>query len=179
MRGKTTRRLASTYYQQMSLRICKWKTFRFTPLLDYMTEKQKHDFRLAAHQCSSLGADLCDYVSAQFNVFDRVSDKRNRIILPMPHHMHGPNAKRRWEKFAAGDRYLRDEGDIVSAAKRVAGSDGHVFDVEAVHDQFFREDRKLASLAAMLKVSPEAVLQKHKTQFSPEFLAMRGVRLAA
>lgn len=97
----------------------------------------------------------------------------------MPHHMHGDNAERRYVERDEPKR-RRSEAEMVCAAKRnVPYSDGNVFDVEAIHGKWFREERMLSSMSKVMNVEPAVVLKHHAKRFSPEFLFIMGVPLLA
>lgn len=180
LRGKMTRRITEAYYESMWVRTSRFHKFRFNIVLQSLTEAQEMQFRKASHQCSRLGALYQDYIDSQFNVFDTVSDIKQKSILPMPHHLHGDNAARRYINRNDGTRHRQTEADLIMRAKRnIPFSDGNVFDVQEVQKQFFRDQRKLESLSMMLKISPKRVLDQYPAQFSPEFISYRTVVAAA
>lgn len=176
MRGKLTRRIIVAYYQSMYVRLSRFGKFKFEPVLNAITEAQRVHFRKAAHQCARVDAKPLEYVVSQFEVFDAVSDFKEKLILPMPHHLHGANAARRYKQRNDGSTYRRTEAGMICAARHsVVGSDGNYFDAKVVQKQFFRDQRRLDNLTKLLKISPEEVLRKHRMQFSPEFLSLRAV----
>ncbi len=171
MRGKTTRKIRRLYAESFYLRLSRWCKKSILGMIDAYTEASEEAFREAARCCSRLGADPASWVGAQFEIFDLVKTKRGGSALPRPHHLHGEGAERRWQVCKERGRRQSAADEISNAKRRVPGSEGDVFDVQVQVEVFFRDQRKLASLASLLKVPEEEVLRRFPNEFSSAFTA--------
>lgn len=174
VRGKRLRRIAAVYYQACYARTLRWNKFSIVGALRLMTEEQRVDFNEAASISGRLNAKPLEYVIAQFAPFDEVSASRGRLILPKPHHLHGPKAELRWEQRDNHKGVRSCAEEIVNTRRRVPGSEGDIFDVEEQVKEFFRDQRKLDNLSVMLKLEPIEVMRRHPAEFSRAFLAKEG-----
>lgn len=173
-RGRLTKKLERLFAENLFIRLSRWAKPMIQQVVDQLHAEQELCFREAAHQVAALGADPAEYVAAQFEVFDRASYFKRRLLLPKPCHLRGPGAKARWLARGSRDR-VETCADAVAKAKRTTpGSEGDVFDPERQKQEFFRESRKLENLTRVMRLPEAAILRRFSDEFTPAFIASRA-----
>lgn len=170
------RSVKTFYAESLFARLSRFGKFKFKHWLASVTASQEGAFRDASRDARRAGAKYGPWVTAQFEVFDVASARSGRLILPRPFHLKGDGALRRWTSFEEGGRSLRSEGDaILSFRRSTPGTEGHFFEPVAERRDFSFEQRKLDNMCRLLKEHEDAVLRRLLDEFTPGFVAFKGL----
>ena len=157
--AKKLARLYQTYMMEKSISNMTKGRRMLTEFTDLGLADQK-SFMKAAKLVLVLEAKPRDFIVAQFQAFDHYARIFGRIIVPQPSMLSSLGAQARYIQWQLQEREYGHR-DSKNTEQVIKGS--------------YREDRKLAGLARMTRLTPSDVLVERPEEFSEEYLKAKGV----